>query len=483
MSGKSPYEDPIFQSALRYFRQTCDGHYPHPECPYREELSPGKYDCNFQCEELIAIVSDEGKTGVTFERRRRVGSTKVLKIDIPFDAGQREIDERDLEVVRCSSVTLLTRLRNDVKPTMLSIDKIAVSDDIVSELESRGFPVDRLIRLMAVEYRLMWLATRILSSSPEESPAVSAWKRLLESQEWFTAQPGESREPRFFLIPRVGGIIQTWYLSAPFQDVISGFPAHWDDVWDVAPIPPLRNYTEEFWILDRLTKTYLSDWSISSLLSERAYLNSSGALVLSPPGLEERRVTIDAVEHEIAERAVKDQARRQERDGDHIVDGSVEQLLNYIASGTLQLAIKLAEAVAVAYPLSSFALNNLGFCLMPIDPEAALDSFQRANALSPVVPHLPVNMVQVFHLLERNRDALVLAETTYLKLSKSTRQLEAYMWPVDLAVTGRDPRANLVEVCLRCFLAELAMKMAKQLDDRLLSTVWSERYDYEVCRH
>jgi hypothetical protein len=78
----------------------------------------------------------------------------------------------------------------------------------------------------------------------------------------------------------------------------------------------------------------------------------------------------------------------------------VEPALKFIGEGRRQDARALFEAILLQDPESASAINNLGFCLIPDDPQNALGLLERAVVLEDSAPELTtVNIMLASALL------------------------------------------------------------------------------------
>lgn len=189
---------------------------------------------------------------------------------------------------------------------------------------------------------------------------------------------------------------------------------------DPAPIDEIG-----LWIWDRFTQTHFEDWSTSSLMKE--WLSATtGEAPLAQPVWSERRT--DA--HAIASIAL---SKSSEQGGLSLperglgADEFVNAAIAHLREGRIQEAADIFAGLVELRPADGDALNNLGFCLLPIDPIGGLDALQKAS----LYPrgHVFLNManrVLALHLVGRDDDALPLArEAVAFEHYAAT---EAFLW-------------------------------------------------------
>jgi tetratricopeptide (TPR) repeat protein len=99
----------------------------------------------------------------------------------------------------------------------------------------------------------------------------------------------------------------------------------------------------------------------------------------------------------------------QERYGRVLGDDHPKSALGLIQSGKPEVAAAIFEAVIRESPNDGTAHNNYGFCILPQNPEVALDSFTKASQLQNNSHLITLaNTVLALHLLGRDVEALAL---------------------------------------------------------------------------
>ena len=142
----------------------------------------------------------------------------------------------------------------------------------------------------------------------------------------------------------------------------------------------------------------------------------------------ERRIDAVEVSTAIADEATENWRRetsgeRRSRAGDFISVAS-----GHLRSGRPELAAAIFEALTYVDPNDAEAVNNYGFCLIPIDPAGAFKVLERANRLYKGTDLVCLaNLVLVLHLAGRNDEAYSLAVSEATRTLPSKRGL---MWLV-----------------------------------------------------
>jgi len=170
------------------------------------------------------------------------------------------------------------------------------------------------------------------------------------------------------------------------------------------------------WIYDRNVYTSLSDWRRLSLDWELRYVTASEVTAQDagvPPGLlRQRPAYLPAVVTELVRRT------RSPGVSDHVVAGLtgrdlLEQAVLLIGDGQQpEVPIRLLREAVRLYPQEATLRNTLGFCLIPTDPAAALQHFERCVPSKDVQAGLlAVNRAAALALLGRRAEALAAADS------------------------------------------------------------------------
>lgn len=469
--GDDPREERILLDALVAYGDSCTLPDLTPSCPYYENLD-GVPTCDEQCRTLLARwggnprpIQSHTQGGLVLTGRAipRVAASGHN----PFDAGERYLRDRGLPLVEQSTGSLLLGLESAMTamPHPERLQSIAQALDIWDELERRGLPSEAVVRagilptlathiaaLITIPYVTIHGDLVEVSDEMLErlSSLIEPWQQVLEAAVLSegsddhvrrairaTVRPMELHRRLFgtqqeFEVPLADIelpedrdlLLVSYALSGRFIDRVTGWLSRTlaEDKLSVlawqAPPPGIfcalnvSSQAEEhgLWLWERNTVTDLNDWTTSSLVAEwRAHEVADHNL--SPLVYGERSCDHERVASTVLMRmssAGRNEPRRVVRlHASELTNRAVELLEGGDYAGASDLFAGLVEL----RPWDGEALNNLGFCLVPTDPEAALLRLQEAS----LYPHdnVPLNVanrVFVLALLGRHDDALALAE-------------------------------------------------------------------------
>lgn len=195
------------------------------------------------------------------------------------------------------------------------------------------------------------------------------------------------------------------------------------------PDPDLRRQYR--WIVDRFSTTSLADWHEDSLHLEHRYQAGDVPPPTAEPLMTDRLVTLNELNAEIAKRAVKPSPVVDSQYGSVLAKQMQGKAQDFLREGRRPEASALFEFALSQQPDDPDALNNLGFCLLPDDPESALLHIRRAR----VQGYTPLG-INVFNeataLLAQghSRQALQAVEDQWAPISTAPRA-PATLWERD----------------------------------------------------
>ncbi|MET4079662.1 hypothetical protein [Janibacter sp. UYMM211] len=410
-----------------------------------------------------------------------------------FDAAERYLRDRALPLTQQSTGSLLLGLEAAMTamPRPERLKSMSQALDLWDELDRRGLPVDAVVRagiLPTLATHLAALTTipyvRFQGDSHEVSGEMLArlgefiepWQGLLEAafaEEGseddvrqairLTSKPEELNRRllgrRAPLGGRSGvdeeasivdegpyGLLIAYAMSGRFVDrVLSWFHrALADDkllVLGWQPPPPgifsaLRTHrpVEEhgLWLWERNTVTHLDEWSTTSLMAEwRAHEVADHNL--APLVYGERCCDHEQVATTALTRLSKSRPNRPRPVEGLRAQDLMNRAVELLRAGDHQAASHVFSGLVELRPWDGDALNNLGFCLMPIDPWAALQRLEEASLYPSGGLTINVaNRVLALALLDRHADARNLAESSIEKIgSHPSRDHGCYVWRRD----------------------------------------------------
>jgi len=174
------------------------------------------------------------------------------------------------------------------------------------------------------------------------------------------------------------------------------------------PTEPVPIDEVGMWIWDRFTQTRYGEWSTSSLMQEWRSART-GEFPLPQLVWSERRTDPEAIGSVWFSKSSEPHVISLPERG-LSADQFVEAAIDHLSDGRIQEAADIFAGLVELRPADGDALNNLGFCLLPLDPSGGLEELERASLYPQgnVVLNL-ANRALALHLVGRDQDALQLA--------------------------------------------------------------------------
>jgi len=489
-------QEHILLDALVSYSDACTLPDLTPSCPYYVNEA-GTPTCEEQCRGLLARWGgavrpvESHKQGSLVLTGRAIPRTSASGVTA-FDAAERYLRDRGLPLPQQSTGSLLLGLEAAMTamPRPERLESMSRALDLWDELERRGLPVDAVVGagiLPTLATHLAALTTIPYVSVRGDLHEVSAemldrlkhfiepWQDLLETS--FAEEGAEEdvrRAIRLTFRPeppnrRLFGArdIPTWNevedevpgaeeqpfallisyaLSGRFVDrVLSWFTrALADDKlavlgWQAPPVgifSALRGHreTEEhgLWLWERNTVTHLEDWSTTSLMAEwRAHEVADHNL--APLIYGERSCNHEQVATTALTRMSKSRPNKPRPLVGLRAQDLTTRAVELLKAGDFTAAADVFAGLVELRPWDGDALNNLGFCLLPIDLQAALQRLQEASLYPGESVTINVaNRVLALLLLGRPTDAQGLAEASIGTIEKHPAQdHECFVWRRD----------------------------------------------------
>jgi hypothetical protein len=469
-----------------------------PSCPFFTWTANGPA-CGEQCADLLAVYGDEDSEqkidlggGIALVRhqpmrRPRRGPTAS---DRPFDARQIALSDEHRPHADRRTVALIGELNSLISlPPSHWTDPGERSYDIRAtreQLEVRGFGVEALIRygiggmlpvsitahiLLPIMMEDEHLRPMIESNRSVKLEVDADWQKYFESA--YVADTGNVDADRsdklHYATHGFLDRLRTWLEYADLEDIV---------MWNVPLINMDINRDDEaelsvadtkktaLWAIERFTKSYVPDWTLSSLHLEWLYLHGRRPGPCSPTAMAERRTNVAEVDAAIASDTTDEWLRRR---GSKEVDSSASDFIavaaGHLRNGKPELAAAIFEALTHIDQSDAYALNNYGFCLLILDASAALQALDRANKLfeGQDLTNL-ANRVLALHLLGRNDEAYALG------ISEESRNLPSHsglMWLI-----SQDDELELSDwIDVRAYLKTLMTHIDTCCGGSILGTV------------
>lgn len=263
-----------------------------------------------------------------------------------------------------------------------------------------------------------------------------------------------------------------WVANASFEDLLAlraPAPAEMADL--VAPDPSKSALFEQYgWIVDRTVTPQPERWGRASLLLEYRAATLDEPTFVPPTVIDARSHDLDEVAHAIASRVCQEADAAESEQWAALMTGMQQRAAAHLVDGQYAQAAALFDFMVSQRPGDATALNNLGFCLLPVDRAKA------AHYLREGVRHGFEPMCVALHNLlmcaETDADrGRVLLEADHYWASDLDAQpqpctLWAYRDGVWTAYRAIDARRDL---------ATLAAHVAEQLGRYERVPVWQER--------
>jgi hypothetical protein len=225
------------------------------------------------------------------------------------------------------------------------------------------------------------------------------------------------------VLPRV----DQWEASASIDDIVNLTPPTREALASLPNGEPLdRNLREQYrWAVDHFAKTFFRDWKTSSLHYELRWLD--GDIVPPCPNelMLDRRVPREEITQEIARRTV------YEDDSPDPVESLVVEMsrhaIKLLRQGRCREAAAVFEFGVQQRPEDPDVRNNLGFCLIPIEPRQALEHLKAAANMGyqPSVTNA-YNQMCCYVSIGRSRAALNVADFESKKFDRTS--MGAHLW-------------------------------------------------------
>jgi hypothetical protein len=205
-------------------------------------------------------------------------------------------------------------------------------------------------------------------------------------------------------------LVNQWIASASLDELVNLTPPSPEArVWLPTEESPDRSLREQYrWAVDHFAKTYFREWKTTSLHFELRWLNGD---ILPPcPNelMQDRNVSREEITQEIARRAVYNEKPDPAESLVEEMSRHAEKLLN---QGRYREAAGVFEFGVHQRPEDPALRNNLGFCLIPIEPREALNHLRAAANMgySPTATNI-FDQMCCYVAIGRSRAALNIAD-------------------------------------------------------------------------
>ena len=376
-----------------------------------------------------------------------------------------------------------------VQQLIMALDQVlASSPSTQEEAEGRANAVKKLSELLTrvgvdseslirygMPHRAAFVVYLAMITSGSTSPLldVRRWRSLLRVQ---ATEPDEDYEGQSRRAPREGvehipGLLNKWVENARFSDILSWTPPT-DEEWARASLEPSPSteVTEPYlWLWQRNAVNDLDRWLTTSLHREYQWQNRHEVGLFSEAALASDGPAAHLLNAAIAQRAVDPQTKS---DDDAMFWALQDAAVRYLQQDKYAEAVTLFEFHRQRFPEDARALNNLGFCTMPINPSQALHWLQKAVHFGYV--EIAINVYNQCCCLERlNRagEALDKAEA-YWQRQRVPSVDTGFLWVPDAGGWTLEGDGHPEEE-----LAALAIRVSESLGLDERARRWRERLD------
>jgi hypothetical protein len=466
--------------ALLRYADTCSPPQQlHPDCPF-SVLQDDVRSCGVECRDVLQTLLRPGLP------QSRAGST------FAYDAKQILLSEDGrVPDANWNTASLLLRLRKALSSAPLnrigevSLHRQVTATNSIGYLNQRGFDADSIVRFglaLSIKVAVSGTLSRLWISTTEGKDLPIAARNLLASwrplfEQHVVRQAGMPLKNGSLVATAMTGKfashLDSWLQNADLVDVVN-WASPSLGISDSEVIVDQETRAEALWIVERLTDTYLSAWSMDSLVREYKWLSGELVPVCPADQIRLRTTSIEEVSGEIARRTVAGQAN-------YAFEATmVDQAVDYLTTGRRDAAAGLFDAARILHPNNAVFHNNYGFCLIPDRPVEALEALREAERLDPRDWVNLTNQAVALWRIGQPKEALKSAERALNPENNGSES--AYLW--DFIRTGESdgPEVNLRWMRVSEFLPAFGLKVAEQLQDPVSVARWRVRGEESETR-
>jgi len=226
-------------------------------------------------------------------------------------------------------------------------------------------------------YMVVGVLNRYTSEDRVPFKLGSEWVALNDA--WAPETPERSPEETLGLYfdPRLTRRLFAWNRAQTLDELVlwTAPTAEFLLIDALAPFTAISD--RPLWLLERFTETYLGNWSLSSLKLEWDYIHSDNQGCVPSDQMALRRLDVSDVAKEIARR-VSDTLRADDEPAKIGVDDFTTIAVEYLSEERYEAAATIYEGLHSLRSDDATILNNLGFCLMPVRLERAVEVLEQS---------------------------------------------------------------------------------------------------------
>jgi hypothetical protein len=478
----------LFLRALREYSEACEAPSLHHDCPFAIEISNGLRGCGEECMDLLGSYGAPNAShkealpdGLTITRNSRPRPRhSAVRPSPAFDARGTFLSESESSnQSQWSLQSLIYRLKELVQtaPWNFETDTDTRKNEIrglLQLIQARGLNLEEHLEV-AIRFAVRMSIFRELLSSQveigETTQEVLSWQNFIEEEgAKFSRESVQSEASGQDSLPtRTIIVLGIWSDCSHLDQILdwsipSGSFSELINMRNTSDIPVEKETksADGRWLFDRFTETYLERWDTNSLCREWSFIHGQKSAPCSPFELKSREVKVAQLSAEMSDRLVKKISNSRSRDFSRpesqdltpmFTSQLVQPAANFLKEGRFTEARALFEAILQMDPESSDANNNLGFCLLPENPELALERFEKAERLAGYRnPVLAVNMMLANASLGRisatqdiGRDTFGLSQSeNYDVKYQNTDDAGIFLWNIDSLLNPDTPKLDEV---------------------------------------
>lgn len=367
-----------------------------------------------------------------------------------FDAGESYICDSAQAVSSRHTVSLVVALRSILRrgPQFQQQSlgaRLGAFRAAAEELTLRGIDAASLIRygmyreimaplLGGLIFRLIPAPIGYAPGSLPHGLDAAGWCQALGLENWTgdeTLSVPEALEFLMRAIVPVFPVIERWVMTAQLDDLVLLSPPTDIEALRDYDDPLLEELREQYiWAVDHFTETYYEDWQTSSLHHAYRWLTRCAPPPCPIEQMQERKIDLAKLNAEIARRATSDKPDETMSlsSGALLAPEMVRYAKPLLEQGRYREAAAVFEFGTQQVPNNGEFRNNLGFCLIPVDPAAALGHLEAAMRLNFSQCEVNVyNQMCCLVSLHNERAALNIADLAWERI-QSQPVLAAVLW-------------------------------------------------------
>ncbi|OBI00566.1 hypothetical protein A5678_19000 [Mycobacterium sp. E2733] len=255
-------------------------------------------------------------------------------------------------------------------------------NEICDELRIRGIDpvaVTRQGLFRHITTSVLWHIHNVLAKGSDELGWINLIRAVAPD---FDESASDAEDGLERAVDTIRPHLTAWVLFADIEDLIEHrltMPVDELERLYAEGLPP-RDF-DAVWLVERFTATYLDDWSRRSLQREWRYIHSQCASPCPPANMRERSVDVKALAMLLAEVGARHvEGHDADIDDDSGGDGPAGLLhvgqflplaVEALERGDRAEAVSIFKMLYEIRPDDREVTNNLGFCILPEQPEEA----------------------------------------------------------------------------------------------------------------